>query len=340
MSDGTAVQLTRRGFMAASAVAGFAAAKAPADPARAIRTALIGCGRGGENAARLLRDGNMGLRLVTLSDANAARMHQLGAATGASTEPDWKRLLARPDIDAVIIATPDDCHAEMAMAALASGKHVYLLPPVAHTAADARTLYGSALESGCVLYTGMEQGSSARWMEARTALGSRDGAPRWIQAGSPCLPAPDSSHWSGDGSRSLGPAARQILNVLYPLQHHLALGAPQRVTAVGGAAESGAGTPTALAITARYENGATVVLTCSDSVCLDRPAIVRGPWAAVELPREADAAGVAALDLDGFAEAIARGPHAAAQRLRDACTAQAALCEAVRAVVNRSDTVL
>ena len=52
---------------------------------------------------------------------------------------DYRRLLARDDIDVVSVCTPNDQHEEMAIAALRAGKHLYIDKPLAVTADSART---------------------------------------------------------------------------------------------------------------------------------------------------------------------------------------------------------
>ncbi|CAM5672450.1 Gfo/Idh/MocA family oxidoreductase [Streptomyces violaceorubidus] len=56
----------------------------------------------------------------------------------ASTETDWRTLVERDDIDLVDICTPGDSHAEIALAALAAGKHVLCEKPLANTVEEAQ----------------------------------------------------------------------------------------------------------------------------------------------------------------------------------------------------------
>ena len=62
----------------------------------------------------------------------------------ASTETDWRRLVERDDIDLVDICVPGDLHAEIALAALAAGKHVLCEKPLANTVPEAEALTGAA----------------------------------------------------------------------------------------------------------------------------------------------------------------------------------------------------
>ncbi|WP_262698114.1 MULTISPECIES: Gfo/Idh/MocA family protein [Streptomyces] len=62
----------------------------------------------------------------------------------ATTETDWRVLVARDDIDIVDICTPGDSHAEIALAALAAGKHVLCEKPLANTVAEAEAMAEAA----------------------------------------------------------------------------------------------------------------------------------------------------------------------------------------------------
>ncbi|MDX3612674.1 Gfo/Idh/MocA family oxidoreductase [Streptomyces europaeiscabiei] len=65
----------------------------------------------------------------------------------ATTETDWRELIARDDIDLVDICTPGDSHAEIALAALAAGKHVLCEKPLANTVAEAEAMTTAAEEA-------------------------------------------------------------------------------------------------------------------------------------------------------------------------------------------------
>jgi predicted dehydrogenase len=65
----------------------------------------------------------------------------------ASAETDWRALIARDDIDLVDICTPGDSHAEIALAALAAGKHVLCEKPLANTVEEAEAMTAAAQEA-------------------------------------------------------------------------------------------------------------------------------------------------------------------------------------------------
>lgn len=75
------------------------------------------------------------------SDAVAAAADKMG---WMSTESDWRRLVERDDIDLIDICTPGDTHAEIAMAALAAGKHVLCEKPLANSVAEAEQMAAAA----------------------------------------------------------------------------------------------------------------------------------------------------------------------------------------------------
>jgi predicted dehydrogenase len=65
----------------------------------------------------------------------------------AAAETDWRALVERDDVDLVDICTPGDSHAEIALAALAAGKHVLCEKPLANTVEEAETMTAAAEEA-------------------------------------------------------------------------------------------------------------------------------------------------------------------------------------------------
>ena len=84
-------------------------------------------------------------RMRALCGRDADRVAAAAVRLGwESTETDWRRLLARPDIDLVDVCTPGDTHAEIAVAALEAGKHVLCEKPLANTVAEAQAMTAAA----------------------------------------------------------------------------------------------------------------------------------------------------------------------------------------------------
>jgi len=81
------------------------------------------------------------LELHTIADINDEAAAKAAAALGFShATSDWRSLVADPAIDVVNITAPNALHKEMALAAIAAGKHVYCEKPLAPLAADAREM--------------------------------------------------------------------------------------------------------------------------------------------------------------------------------------------------------
>ena len=87
---------------------------------------------------------------------------------------DYREVLARKDIDAVIIATPDHQHAHMAMEAMDVGKDVYVEKPMCHTILETRRMVEKVKQTGRVLQVGSQTTSADQWWKAKKAIA--DGA--------------------------------------------------------------------------------------------------------------------------------------------------------------------
>ncbi|HEY3378275.1 MAG TPA: Gfo/Idh/MocA family oxidoreductase [Armatimonadota bacterium] len=122
---------------------------------RALQIGVIGVGgRGG--LAGLAHCPEDNVRLVAGADVNdnalAAFREQYGANT--FTTHDYRELLARPEIDAVFVTSPDFLHEEHAVAALRAGKGVYLEKPMAITIEGCDNILRAAYETKSKLYLG------------------------------------------------------------------------------------------------------------------------------------------------------------------------------------------
>jgi len=136
-----------------------------------LRTALIGCGSLGVSVHLPILRGLPGVGLVALADPNAAALRAATAlAPGAAPFEDYRELLARDEIDAVIVAVPTHLHARVATEALAARKHLYLEKPLAATVPEGRQLVDCWRESGCVGIIGFNYRFSPLYLRLRDAL--------------------------------------------------------------------------------------------------------------------------------------------------------------------------
>ncbi|NLE61762.1 MAG: Gfo/Idh/MocA family oxidoreductase, partial [Planctomycetes bacterium] len=96
---------------------------------------------------------------------------------------DYRELLARKDVDAVLIATPDHWHALTAIHACEAGKDVYCEKPLSYTIREARRMVDAARRNNAVFQVGSQQRSSDNFRLACELVRSgRIGKVRWVRA--------------------------------------------------------------------------------------------------------------------------------------------------------------
>lgn len=160
-----------KGVLSAAALSQFASVSLLAAPAgNKIRVAQIGCGRMGRGDMEGVMKTSHA-RVVAVCDLDTKR-----AAAGVKLAQDFYRkkgesqveiqsfrdyreLLARPDIDAVIVSTPDHWHAQVAIAAALAGKHIYAQKPVTYSIAESIALRQAVQARKVILQTGSQQRS-------------------------------------------------------------------------------------------------------------------------------------------------------------------------------------
>jgi predicted dehydrogenase len=121
-----------------------------------MRVGLIGCGNVGVNAHIPAVQANEGIAIVAAADPTTERLQAAADAAGLGPEDlhaDWRDLLARPDIDAVIVATPQRFRPAIVIAAAEAGKHILAEKPLALTPADAQAMIDAARAHGVTLAT-------------------------------------------------------------------------------------------------------------------------------------------------------------------------------------------
>lgn len=120
-----------------------------------LKIGVIGAGGRG-NLSRHAVEPGVGGEIVALCDPNPDAFKTYGkeGAPGVFQCSDYRELLARKDIDAVFVTSPDFLHEEHAVAALHAGKHVYLEKPMAITIDGCDRILRVAAESGRKLYLG------------------------------------------------------------------------------------------------------------------------------------------------------------------------------------------
>ncbi len=166
--------VSRRRFLQTAAAASAVIAAPYYVPARAfganerVITGAIGVkNRGGDG--QNLKDFGKNCVAVCDVDANvAAKAAKYVESVGNKCEiySDYRKLLDRKDIDAVVISTPDHWHALMTIDACRAGKDVFCEKPLTLFIAEGRKMVQVARETGKIVQTGSQQRSDARFRQA------------------------------------------------------------------------------------------------------------------------------------------------------------------------------
>ncbi|MFO1426413.1 MAG: Gfo/Idh/MocA family oxidoreductase [Steroidobacteraceae bacterium] len=137
-------------------------------PARPLGIALIGCGRISRAHAAAIAACPSLARLVAVVDTDLARAREFAGNHGVPLAlDDLGAALARPEVDAVLICTPNALHAQQSIQALAAGKHVLVEKPMAENTADAQRMADAAERAQRVLAIGqtMRHTHPIRWLQ-------------------------------------------------------------------------------------------------------------------------------------------------------------------------------
>jgi predicted dehydrogenase len=126
--------------------------------------AVVGTGRAGLVHARNFASGVGGARLVALADPSEEALAAASAETGCErTFADPLEAVAADDVDAVVIASPTFTHADLAVAALAAGKHVLCEKPLASTLDEAAAIARAAADSEATFLMAFMRRFDATW---------------------------------------------------------------------------------------------------------------------------------------------------------------------------------
>jgi predicted dehydrogenase len=111
-------------------------------------------------------------RMTALCDIYEPNLEQAQklADPAATTFRDYHQLLARKDVHAVLIASPDHWHVPMTVDAMAAGKDVYVEKPLTHAFAEGRTVLDAAAKHRRIVQVGTQQRSMTHLRQARELI--------------------------------------------------------------------------------------------------------------------------------------------------------------------------
>jgi len=137
----------------------------------AIRMGLIGAGRMGRVFAQTLAYTVAEVDLVAVADANAQTSAEVAAHFHVPHHyGDYRELLKREDIDAVVVVTPTATHAEVIAAAAAAGKHIFSEKPLAQTLSECDAAIEAVERSGVKLQLGFMRRFDAGYQMAKKKI--------------------------------------------------------------------------------------------------------------------------------------------------------------------------
>lgn len=300
---------SRRGFLVASAAFSAISAGQVLGANGRIRIGVIGTGGRGQYLMRTLNRIAPGeIEFVAVCDVYDARRAEALKLAGGQAEQyvDYKDMLARQDIDAVIVATPDHWHGTMATDALSAGKDVYIEKPMVHYPKEGLEIVKAARANRRVVQVGMQGRLMPHFVEAKQKyidsgiLGKVGMARTWYLSNSGYVQKPppgferkpeglDWNRWLGgsakvpwnpdiyfspykwlhyDGGMLMGIG----IHVLDSAHHWLSLRKPSAVTAMGGTYfyKDGRDTPDTVSVMLEYPEDVLVTFTAE---CLTAPGV-------------------------------------------------------------------
>lgn len=204
-----------------------AAVRGPNSPNSRIGVGFIGTGRQAYHANLLPFLVAPETQVVAVCDVDRWRMEQArrrvdehysvthAGYRGCAVTVDFRELLAREDVDAVVISTPDHWHAVMAVAAARAGKHIALEKPISLSIRQGRAIADAAKHQGCCFRTDTEVRVAKEFRQLRQLVRTgRIGKVERVVAGvpneqppvpaQPEMPVPEELDYAG----WLGPAPR------------------------------------------------------------------------------------------------------------------------------------
>src|SRR5579863_4416673 len=169
------MKTTRRNLLISTAVApmlaqDLAAQDTPRSANDKTQIALIGAG--GQGMGDVRSSLASGSKLVAVADIYEGRLTRSKELWGKDlfTSRDYREVLARRDVDAVIIATPDHWHQKISVDAMNAGKDVYCEKPMVQLLSDGKDVIDGARKTGRIFQAGSQRVSSVVYQKAKDLL--------------------------------------------------------------------------------------------------------------------------------------------------------------------------
>jgi predicted dehydrogenase len=179
--------VSRRDLLKTAAAVAACGIPAPAHADGANDRIRFGCigvgGMGTGHVGSLVKRGETdNIEVVAVSDVYQRRVTRAQGICKGEGYKDYRKLLERKDVDAVLIATPDHWHAKIATDALEAGKHVFCEKPMTHTVEQALSLRNAVRRHKSVFQVGPQgTGNDSYWKANEAIKAGRIGKVTWAQ---------------------------------------------------------------------------------------------------------------------------------------------------------------
>jgi predicted dehydrogenase len=119
-----------------------------------VRAAIVGLGRWGRSLVASVQGKSSDIRFVVAHTRTRATAEDFCRDQGLPFADSYEQVLADPQVDAVVLATPHSLHERQTLAAAAAGKHIHVEKPITLTRASADAAVAAARKAGVVLAVG------------------------------------------------------------------------------------------------------------------------------------------------------------------------------------------
>jgi myo-inositol 2-dehydrogenase / D-chiro-inositol 1-dehydrogenase len=148
-----------------------------------VRVGLVGAGRIGSSHAELIARRVPGARLVAVADPRPEAAQALAARLGCKASDDPGRLLADPDVEAVVVAASTNAHADLVVAAAEAGKAVFCEKPMGLSLEDIDRCIAATSKADVPLQVGFNRRFSADFAAAHRLIESGEvGTPQLMRS--------------------------------------------------------------------------------------------------------------------------------------------------------------
>jgi predicted dehydrogenase len=119
-----------------------------------VRAAIVGLGRWGRSLVASVQGKSSDIRFVAAHTGTPTSAEDFCREQGVPLTGSYEQMLADPQVDAVVLATPHSAHERQALAAAAAGKHIHVEKPITLTRTGADAVVAAARKAGVVLAVG------------------------------------------------------------------------------------------------------------------------------------------------------------------------------------------